>query len=159
MKKSIFTCYSDTIALPTVIQMKKNLYAVAFKLMKLLPARHIIRKAFQRGDIQTNCTVVDTSSGTFALGVGITCCELGLKFKIFGDPAIDKNLISRLKDLGGEVCIVKTAKNKGSYQKERLNALHQFLSQNQLLYVAIFEGLVPIRIYRHRILHLEYVLL
>lgn len=136
MEKSVFKRYSDSIILPTIIQISSNLYAVVFKLMKLLPAKNIIQEAYRRGDIKTNFTVADTSSGTFALGMGIICCELGLKFKIFGDPVIDRYLLARLEELGGSVHIVEKAKNKGAYQKERLNALHQFLSENQLSYWA-----------------------
>lgn len=136
MKKCVFTRYSDSIALPTIIQIKSNLYAVVFKLMKLLPARGIIQEAYRRGEIKNNYTVVDTSSGTFALGMGIVCCELGLRFKIFGDPVIDKHLLTRLKELGGSVHIVEKAKNKGAYQIERLKALHLYLSQNQLSFWA-----------------------
>ena len=124
--------FSDSILLPQIIKLESNLYIIAFRLMKLIPAKYIISEAIKRKDIQQNSIIVDTSSGTFALGLGIICCELGLKFKIFGDPAIDKNLLTILEDLGGSVHRVKTAANKGAYQKQRLKALHSFISRTNL---------------------------
>lgn len=130
----LFEKFSDSIILPRIIRINNNLYAAVFPIMKLLPAKHIIYEAITRGDITDECTIVDTSSGTFALGIGIICSELGLRFKIFGDPIIDPILIQRLEDLGGSVHISTNPKNPGAYQKLRLEALNNFISKNKLSY-------------------------
>lgn len=134
MQSAIFQKLSDAIQLPRLIQLDKNLYVAAFSIMKLLPAKHIIEEALKRGEIKKNSLIVDTSSGTFALGVGMVCAELGLPFKIFGDPAIDILLINQLQDLGGEVHISKNPPNPGAYQALRLEALKNFISTHQLSY-------------------------
>lgn len=126
-QNAIYQRVSDSLLLPTIIQFQDNLYGLIFRLMKLLPARNILFKAREDGEIKNNFTIVDTSSGTFALGLGLICCELGLKFKIFGDPAIDQNLIRVLQDLGGSVHRIEKSKNPGAYQRERLTALNSFI--------------------------------
>ncbi len=126
--------YSDSILLPNIIKIKSNLYILLFKLMKLLPAKYIMTEAIKKGDIKETSIIVDTSSGTFALGIGIICSEIGLPFKIFGDPVIDPILIQRLEELGGNVHICKNPKNPGAYQKLRLEALNNFISKNKLSY-------------------------
>lgn len=125
---------SDAILLPQLIQLKSNIYMMAFRIMKLLPARHIIFEALKRGEITEKCTIVETSSGTYALGLGIICAELGLPFRIFGDPAIDQNLMQRLEDLGGTVHISQNPESPGAYQKLRLEALNNYISQEKLSY-------------------------
>lgn len=135
-KSRCFNKLSDAILLPRFIQLEDNLYAAVFNIMKLLPAKHIINEAIKRNEIQENCTIVDTSSGTFALGIGIICAELGLPFRIFGDPAIDHVLIERLYDLGGQVHISRNPKSPGAYQALRLEALNNFISSNQLSFWA-----------------------
>lgn len=130
----LFATFSDSILLPKIIHLNNNLYAAVFSIMKLLPAKYIISSAVNRGEIKEGYTIVDTSSGTFALGIGIICAELGFRFKIFGDPAIDPVLIQRLEDLGGSIHISTNPKNPGAYQKLRLEALNTFISQNTLSY-------------------------
>jgi len=120
---------SDSFIMPSLIQLEKNIYALVFRLMKLLPARHIIIEALKNGEIQQDSIIIDTSSGTFALGLGLICCEMDLKFRIFGDPVIDKNLIHMLQDLGGDVHLVNKSNNPGAYQKERLKQLHNFMEK------------------------------
>lgn len=129
-KIPIHQSISDSFLLPRIIQFSDNLYGIIFKLMKLLPARNILVKAKENGQIGEDFIVVDTSSGTFALGLGLICCELGLKFRVFGDPAMDVNLVRILKDLGGSVHIIKKAQNHGAYQLERLSALENFIANN-----------------------------
>jgi cysteine synthase A len=130
----LFSTFSDSILLPKIIHLNNNLYAAVFSIMKLLPAKYIISSAINRGEIKEGYTIVDTSSGTFALGIGIICSELGFRFKIFGDPAIDPVLIQRLEDLGGSIHISTNPKNPGAYQKLRLEALNNFISQDKLSY-------------------------
>ncbi len=132
----VYQTLSDSIILPRLIKLEDNLFAAVFSIMKLLPAKHIIAEAIRRGEVKENCTIVDTSSGTFALGIGIICSELGLPFRIFGDPAIDEDLIRRLNDLGGEVHISRNPKSPGAYQALRLEALKNFISENQLSFWA-----------------------
>lgn len=117
--------------MPSIIRIENNLFALVFKLMKLIPARQIIMNAKLSNQMDESFTIVDTSSGTFALGLGLICCELGLKFKVFGDPAIDSNMLRILQDLGGDVHLVTKSKQVGAYQKERLAALKHYLEQNK----------------------------
>ncbi len=132
--ETCFQSVSDAFLLPKIIQLDHNLFAAAFKLMKLIPAKYMLNKAIERGDIKQGYTVVETSSGTFALGIGIVCAELKLPFKIFSDPVIDEELVNRLEGLGGTVHISRNAEKKGAYQKMRLTALNEYLVQNPLSY-------------------------
>ncbi|WNJ97403.1 pyridoxal-phosphate dependent enzyme [Vibrio ruber] len=126
----IFEKSSIAFSMPKLVHVRENLYACVFSVMKILPARYIIEQGIKRGEIKSNTTIVATSSGTFALGVAMVCRELGLKFVIFGDPAIDEHLYRKLKLLGGEIVIVTNPSIPGSYQHLRLKALHQYLQDN-----------------------------
>lgn len=130
IRPSLYSSVSDSILLPKLIQLERNLFVAAFTVMKLLPAKEMIVQAIKQGDIRSESMVVDTSSGTFALGLGMICAEHHLPFRIFGDPAIDEDMIRRLRDLGGEVHISRNPKNPGAYQAMRLVALKAFLADN-----------------------------
>lgn len=131
MHKDIFDNYSSTIITPKLVQVSPNLIIALFELMKLIPAKYTILNALRKGKIDPKYPIVETSSGTYALGMGIVCTELKIPFFIISDPVIDEGLRSRLQDLGGKVQII-SAKNDGlDIQNLRLEYLNQYLLNNK----------------------------
>ncbi len=120
-------CQSDAMFLPQLISIEDGLIAASFRLMKLLPAKYVVEKAIAEGRLDSRSTLVETSSGTYALGLGIVCAEHGIPFVIFSDPAIDDALRRRLQDLGGEVHSVAESHSAANLQVLRLRAVKQYL--------------------------------
>ena len=106
--------------LPHIIRVAGNLYAAAFSLMKLLPARYIIDRAEATGLLPPGTRIIETSSGTFALGLALVCRLRGYNLTIVGDSAIDRDLHTRLEMLGATVEIVEYAGQSGGIQGARL---------------------------------------
>ena len=116
--------------LPRLIRLEPNLVAAAFPLMKLVPAKYVLEKAMKDSKIDRKAGIVETSSGTYALGLGLVCAELGLPFHIVTDPAVDDNLKRRLEDLGGSIQIVGVESGGAvSPQVLRMDALETHLSR------------------------------
>ncbi len=92
--------------------------------MKLIPAKYIIERALQTGELTKDMTVIETSSGTFALGLALVCSKYNLNLIIIGDPAIDEKLKRKLELLGAKVEIVMPSPGIG-IQTKRLERLHQ----------------------------------
>ncbi|MER8627791.1 PLP-dependent cysteine synthase family protein [Mesorhizobium sp. M1143] len=128
-KRLPFSSYSDAYALPSIIRCDANLYLAQFAFMKLLPAMHIIEQALARGTLTHGMKVLETSSGTFALGLAVVCRERGFQLEIFTDPVMDKGLENRLNSLGADVCIITEKAREGGYQRSRLDALHARMRQ------------------------------
>lgn len=128
-KRLPFTSYSDAYALPSLIRCETNLYVAQFAFMKLLPAKYIIEQALARGTLTHGMKVLETSSGTFALGLAVICQERGFQLEIFTDPVMDKGLENRLSSLGAEVFIITEKAKQGGYQRSRLDALHARMRQ------------------------------
>src|SRR5262245_15462097 len=105
-KKNIFNSYSSSLVIPPLIKLEENLMMASFQLMKLVPAKYVLEKAIRENKIDKSTPIVETSSGTYALGIGIVCAEHNIPFRIISDPAIDDDLQKRLEDLGGEVQII-----------------------------------------------------
>ncbi|MCB9762423.1 MAG: pyridoxal-phosphate dependent enzyme [Alphaproteobacteria bacterium] len=127
MSPSIYASQSDAMSLPQLIRVEENLVAAVFRLMKLLPAKYVVEQALADGRLNTRDGLVETSSGTYALGLGIVCAEHGVPFVIVSDPAIDDTLRRRLEDLGGEVRIVDTTHSAANVQVLRLQEVHRHL--------------------------------
>lgn len=131
INKDIFANYSSSIVIPKLVQIEPNLIIALFELMKLIPAKYVIMKAIAENKIDPNNPIVETSSGTYALGMAIVCAELKIPFFIISDPVIDKNLKNRLNDLGGQVQIISSIGNSLDVQLIRLNALNEYLLNNK----------------------------
>jgi S-sulfo-L-cysteine synthase (3-phospho-L-serine-dependent) len=120
----------DALALPRIVQLRPNLLGLAFPLMKLLPARFIIRKALEEGTLQPGGLIAETTSGTFGLALAMVAGLQGHPLTLVSDPAIDAPLKRRLEDLGASVHIVEKAGASGGYQQARLAVLEQVLAAN-----------------------------
>lgn len=126
----VFDSTSSALCAPTLIRLMPDLVAASFRLMKILPAKYIIERALERGELDPDCPVLETSSGTFALGMGIVCAEKNVAFHVVSDAAIDARLEERLKHLGGWVQIVGSrAGTENNIQILRLEALQQRLRE------------------------------
>ncbi|TSE05614.1 PLP-dependent cysteine synthase family protein [Mesorhizobium intechi] len=128
-KRLPFSGYSDAYALPDIIRCGTNLYLAQFAFMKLLPAKYIIEQALARGTLRYGMKVLETSSGTFALGLAVVCRERGFQLEIFTDPVMDKGLENRLSSLGAEVFMITKKAEQGGYQRSRLDALDARMRQ------------------------------
>lgn len=127
---TIYNTYSESILLPDLIRIKENLILAKFELMKIIPAKYIIETALRNKQINPDVPIVETSSGTFALGMAIVCAELKIPFYIISDPVIDPVLEQRLMQLGGKVQILSHALQNHNPQEIRLNALKEYLQAN-----------------------------
>jgi S-sulfo-L-cysteine synthase (3-phospho-L-serine-dependent) len=120
----------EATELPRIIRLTGNLYAAAFSLMKLLPARYIIDRAEAAGLLRPGTPVLETSSGTFGLGLALVCRLRGYPLTIVGDAAIDAELMTRLEMLGARVEIVTENGHPGGIQGSRLDRLRELHTEH-----------------------------
>ncbi|WP_420130060.1 cysteine synthase family protein [Longimicrobium sp.] len=120
----------DALALPRVVWLRPNLVGLSFPLMKLLPARYIVRKALEDGSLQPGGLIAETTSGTFGLALAMVARLQGHPLFLVSDPAIDAPLKRRLEDLGATVHIVEKTGASGGYQGARLEVLERVLADN-----------------------------
>jgi cysteine synthase len=109
---------------PALVPLTPNLLAAAFPLMKIYPAEYCLRRAREEGLVTSDTLVVETSSGTMALGLAIACRWHGHALSIVTDPVCDASLRRRLESLGATVDIVASPSGRGGYQQARLDRVH-----------------------------------
>lgn len=125
---TLFSGYSSSIKLPNLIKINNNIVLAFFQLMKLLPAKYVVEKGINEKKISKKDGIVETSSGTYALGLAIVCAEYKIPFHIVSDRVIDENLKQQIQLLGGEVEIVEEGIE--GIQVSRLNALKKYRIKN-----------------------------
>ncbi|MEU4333465.1 pyridoxal-phosphate dependent enzyme [Micromonospora lupini] len=116
--------------IPKIIRLDRNLYAASFSLMKLIPARYILRRAVDDGRIGPETLIAETTSGTFGLALAMQAAQLGRRLVLVSDPAIDDRLYRRLTDLGAVVDRVRTKAAVGGYQRARLDRLAEVRTEH-----------------------------
>jgi cysteine synthase len=127
---SIRTSYEQAVEayqLPKLIRLGPNLYGACFTLMKMIPARFILRRAEQEGGLEPGTVIVETTSGTFGLALAMQAVHMDRRLILVSDPAIDERLYRRLTDLGAVVERVSAAAGEaaGGFQVARLERLAQ----------------------------------
>jgi cysteine synthase A len=130
MSATVFQEITEARLMPQLVRLGANLYGAVFSLMKLVPARYILRRAAQRGQLRPDTVIAETTSGTFGLALAMQAALTGHRLVLVSDPATDANLRRRLTDLGAEVVICERPAEVGGYQEARLARLRSFLSEH-----------------------------
>ncbi len=99
----------------------QNLFA-----MKDRVARNVILEAKRLGVLADGAAIVESSSGTMALGVALVGTALGHPVHIVTDPRIDRITIAKLRALGCAVHVVPAMTSHG-WQSARLERLAELL--------------------------------
>jgi cysteine synthase A len=129
MSAGVFADVVETQRVPTLIRLAPNLYALTYRLMKMVPARHILRRAKESGRLDRDTTVVETTSGTFGLALAMQCAIDSRPLILVSDPVIDAPLRRQLEDLGAVVDIVRHQAAVGGYQATRLARLAEIRAE------------------------------
>ncbi|MEV2279015.1 cysteine synthase family protein [Nocardiopsis sp. NPDC049922] len=101
----------------------QNLYG-----MKDRVARRAIEQARKDGRLAPGAPIVESSSGTMALGVALVGSALGHPVHIVTDPRIDPVTMAKLRALGVTVHVVSQMTGQG-WQSARLELLERLLTR------------------------------
>lgn len=102
-----------------------NITCLSFEVMKLIPAVQILKTALAKGDLKPGGTIVEISSGTFALALALVAKASGFRLRIITID-IDAALLWRLQNLGADVHVVKEPDENGSIQGAQIALLNRF---------------------------------
>jgi cysteine synthase A len=96
--------------------------------MKDRVARHVLLEAKRQGALRDGAPIIESSSGTMALGLALVGTYLGHQVHIVTDPRIDPITLAKLKTTG---CVVHAVEHMAcnGWQGARLERLHALLEQ------------------------------
>jgi cysteine synthase A len=123
---------AEAYQLPRLVRLDHNLYAACFTLMKLIPARYILRRAMESGRLDPDTVIVETTSGTFGLALAMQGVHLDRRVVLVSDPVIDERFARRLTHLGAHVerVPVEAGSRPGGYQAARLDRLAEIRAES-----------------------------
>ena len=96
--------------------------------MKDRVARQMILNARESGELRPGAPIIESSSGTMALGVALVGTALGHPVYIVTDPRIDPMTLAKLRSLGCVVEVVPKMSAHG-WQSARLERLEQLRAE------------------------------
>ncbi|MET8976753.1 pyridoxal-phosphate dependent enzyme [Streptomyces sp. NPDC004539] len=96
--------------------------------MKDRVARTMILEARRTGALREGAPIIESSSGTMALGIALVGTSLGHDVHIVTDPRIDEVTLAKLHALGCRVHVVEAMSAQG-WQSARLEALDRLLAE------------------------------
>lgn len=89
----------------------------------------VLQAAIERGDIRSETTLVESSSGNFASALASFCRLLGLRFIPVIDPTIPNTYETFLRETCETVIKVDQRDDNGSYLKTRLRKVEELCAQ------------------------------
>jgi cysteine synthase A len=120
----------DAIQTPALIEVAPHLYALRFEVLKACCANKAVQGLLQAGRIQVGDTLLDSSSGIYALSLALACHKYGLHCHIVASQAADKTLLMQLEILGARVDKMPPDPDGKFDQEKRIARIEQLLAAN-----------------------------
>lgn len=98
--------------------------------MKDRVADYMIRRAEKENKLQPGGTIIESSSGSLAIGLALVGAVRGYKVIIVTDPRMPKIVQSTLKAYGARIEFVQTQAKPGGWQVSRARRLKELLAEN-----------------------------
>jgi cysteine synthase A len=127
-EEQIFPHIADAIKRPQIIRVGENLYAVRFETMKIYSALAAVEGLLQKKIVKKGDTLLDSSSGVYALALALACNKYGMKCHIIASKAIDSALTIQLQILGVHVEHVAASATLALDQEFRVARIKEILA-------------------------------
>lgn len=94
---------TDAIKDPALIRLAPNVVLLRFETLKVYAALGAVRALLDTGAVRPGQTLVDSSSGIYALALAMACHRYGLRCHIVGSTTVDATIRAQLEILGATV--------------------------------------------------------
>ncbi|WP_428965821.1 pyridoxal-phosphate dependent enzyme [Micromonospora fluostatini] len=94
---------TDALKAPSLIRLSDNLVLARFETLKIYAALGAVRSLVEAGTVRPGDTLVDSSSGIYALALAMVCHRYGLRCHIVASTTVTPTIRSQLEILGATV--------------------------------------------------------
>ncbi len=122
--------YADAIADPDHIRLAPDLVCLRFEVMKVRSALGAVRHLLDTGAVRPGDTLVDSSSGLYALALALACHRYGMRCHIVGSTTVDETLGIQLEVLGATLERMPPSMDLMLDQNLRVARVGQLLLEN-----------------------------
>ncbi|MFC9843709.1 pyridoxal-phosphate dependent enzyme [Streptomyces sp. NPDC060223] len=125
---------TDAIKAPDLLRLSGNVVLARFETLKVYAALGAVRTLLERGTVKPGQTLVDSSSGIYALALAMACHRYGLHCHIVASTTVDATMRAQLEILGATVDQMPPSKDLRLDQEGRVRRVRQLLAERPGLY-------------------------
>lgn len=120
---------TDAIKSPDLVQLTDNVVLARFETLKVYAALGAVRTLLERGTVRPGQTLVDSSSGIYALALAMACHRHGLHCHIVASTTVDTTMRTQLEVLGATVDAMPPSDNLELDQNRRVAKVRELLAR------------------------------
>ncbi|GAA2371684.1 cysteine synthase family protein [Streptomyces carpaticus] len=125
---------TDAVKAPDLIRLGPHTVLARFETLKVYAALGAVRTLLERGTLTPGQTVVDSSSGIYALALAMACHRYGLRCHIVASTTVDTTLRLQLEILGATVEQMPPSDDLRLDQERRVRRVRDLLRRRPGLY-------------------------
>ncbi len=122
--------YADAIADPDHVRVAPDLVCLRFEVMKVRSALGAVGHLLSTGAVRPGDTLVDSSSGIYALALALACHRHGMRCHIVGSTTVDETLRVQLEILGATLERMPPSDDLRLDQNRRVRRVGELLLEN-----------------------------
>ncbi|WP_431930095.1 pyridoxal-phosphate dependent enzyme [Nonomuraea jabiensis] len=121
---------TDAIRAPSLIRLSDNVVLLRFETLKIYAALGAVQALLADGTVRPGDTLVDSSSGIYALALAMACHRYGLRCHIVASTTVTPTIRAQLEILGATVDQMPAESDLRLDQDRRIERVHQLLRAN-----------------------------
>lgn len=121
---------TDAIKTPALVRLAPNVVLVRFETLKVYAALGAVRSLLAEGAVRPGQTLVDSSSGIYALALAMACNRFGLRCHIVASTTVDATMRAQLEILGVTVDQMPPSDSLRLDQRRRVARVKELLAAN-----------------------------
>ncbi len=134
MQRAVHEHITDAIKAPDLIRLTPTTVLARFETLKVYAALGAVRTLLDRGTIRPGQTLVDSSSGIYALALAMACHRHGLRCHIVASTTVDTTMRVQLEILGATVDQMPPSEDLRLDQERRVRRVRELVARHPEMY-------------------------
>ncbi|OEV04395.1 pyridoxal-phosphate dependent enzyme [Streptomyces oceani] len=121
---------AEVVKQPALVTVRPELICLRFEILKVPSALGAVRRLLDSGTVRAGDTLVDSSSGIYALALALACHRYDMRCHIVGSTTVDPTLRVQLEALGATLEQVDPSRSLRLDQGERVRRITRLIERN-----------------------------
>ncbi|GAA4004284.1 cysteine synthase family protein [Allokutzneria multivorans] len=120
---------AEALSVPRLVRLSENVVLIRFETMKIYSALAAVRALLDAGIVHRGQTLLDSSSGIYAVSLALACHRYGMRCHIVASTTVDATVRAQLEVLGATVEQVPPSEDLRQDQDRRVARVQELLAE------------------------------